>query len=280
MHKSVLNCPRKICDKPNNVRYEQNFGVVILKGEQQVGLRGAKRAGCDTGLNKKYAFTLAEVLITLVVIGIIASLTVPAVYNKYLKEQTVIQLKKVYSDLGRAIAHSKAQNGDVCSWDFSLSEERFFNSYLTPFLRLSEKTVAESGITYLQSCGKQETGLLVMRNNGKIIELNSGVMFFLHNSSSYVDLNIKCFAVDINGYKKPNRFGRDLFFLCISKEKNTVIPHYVNDHESVFVTRTREELKNGTGTYNYNCNKTNGRGMWCGALIMRDGWQIKDDYPW
>ena len=46
-----LKCPRKFCDKPNEVRCEQNFGVVTLKGEQQVGLRGARRAGCDTRLD-------------------------------------------------------------------------------------------------------------------------------------------------------------------------------------------------------------------------------------
>ena len=52
--KEYLKCPRKFCDKPNEVRCEQNFGVVTLKGEQQVGLRGARRAGCDTRLDNKY----------------------------------------------------------------------------------------------------------------------------------------------------------------------------------------------------------------------------------
>jgi hypothetical protein len=47
-----LRCPRKFCDKPNEVRCEQNFRVVTLKSEQQVGLRGARRAGCDTRLDK------------------------------------------------------------------------------------------------------------------------------------------------------------------------------------------------------------------------------------
>ena len=49
-----VNCPRKYCDKPSEVRCEQNFGVVTLKGDQQVGLRGARRAGCDTRLNEEW----------------------------------------------------------------------------------------------------------------------------------------------------------------------------------------------------------------------------------
>ena len=49
------DCPRKFCDKPNEIRYEQNFGVVTLKGEQRFGLQGARRAGCDTRLYIKSA---------------------------------------------------------------------------------------------------------------------------------------------------------------------------------------------------------------------------------
>lgn len=40
----------------------------------------------------------------------------------------------------------------------------------------------------------------------------------------------------------------------------------------------RDSLKQGT-CCNYGCNKK-GRGMWCGALIMTDGWVIAPDYPW
>ena len=43
---------------------------------------------------KKLSFTLSEVLITLVVIGIIAAITVPVIVSKHQKEQTEIQLKK------------------------------------------------------------------------------------------------------------------------------------------------------------------------------------------
>ena len=39
----------------------------------------------------------------------------------------------------------------------------------------------------------------------------------------------------------------------------------------------RDELANGS---DYRaCNKSKG-GAFCAALIVMDGWQIKDDYPW
>ena len=45
---------------------------------------------------QRCAFTLAEVLITLVVLGVIAALTIPSAINHYRKEQTVNQLKHVF----------------------------------------------------------------------------------------------------------------------------------------------------------------------------------------
>lgn len=45
-------------------------------------------------LKSKRAFTLAEVLITLGIIGVVAALTLPSVITNYQKKQTVEQLKK------------------------------------------------------------------------------------------------------------------------------------------------------------------------------------------
>ena len=47
----------------------------------------------------KKAFTLAEVLITLGIIGIVAAMTLPTLIGKYQKKQTVTQLKKAYRDI-------------------------------------------------------------------------------------------------------------------------------------------------------------------------------------
>jgi hypothetical protein len=86
------------------------------------------------------------------------------------------------------------------------------------------------------------------------------------------------YFVDINGVKKPNKLGRDLFVLAIDPNKG-VVPNYWDDGQDATYTKTREQLKKGPSNQNYQCNK-NARGMWCAALIMADGWQIKDDYPW
>lgn len=141
--------------------------------------------------------------------------------------------------------------------------------------------VKQDNIKYLQSSGKVEDGLLVMRDEGEIVELMSGSQIFTYpfvSDGTGSGQMRKCYAVDINGYRKPNKFGRDLFMFCLVAEKD-IVAHYFDDGTTDYTAKTREELKNGPSSYRYNCNK-NARGMWCAALIMADGCQIKEDYPW
>jgi len=67
---------------------------------------------------KKNAFTLAEVLITLGIIGVVAALTMPSLITNYQKKQTVVRLQKAYSALSQAVKLSQAQNGDVQDWNW------------------------------------------------------------------------------------------------------------------------------------------------------------------
>ena len=51
---------------------------------------------------KNRAFTLAEVLITLGIIGVVAAMTLPTVVNKYKEKETVTKLKKFYSIISQS----------------------------------------------------------------------------------------------------------------------------------------------------------------------------------
>ncbi len=60
---------------------------------------------------QKKGFTLAEILITLAIIGVVAVLTIPTVVRNYQKTQTVTQLKKVYSALSNTTNFAIADYG-------------------------------------------------------------------------------------------------------------------------------------------------------------------------
>jgi hypothetical protein len=92
---------------------------------------------------------------------------------------------------------------------------------------------------------------------------------------SYRQVHIQ---IDINGQKKPNKYGRDIFFFKYyiyhgwdsSTYSGKLLPYYYND--------TRDLLTGKTGITD-SCS-WEGSGAVCAALIMKDGWTMADDYPW
>ena len=65
---------------------------------------------------RKFAFTLAEVLITLAIIGVVAAMTIPTLVQKYNEHTRIIWLKKVYSVLSNAYNLAIADYGSFESW--------------------------------------------------------------------------------------------------------------------------------------------------------------------
>lgn len=61
---------------------------------------------------RKRAFTLAEVLITLGVIGVVAALTLPSLIQKSTEKETVVALKKFYSESSQAFSLAVEKDGE------------------------------------------------------------------------------------------------------------------------------------------------------------------------
>ena len=64
-------------------------------------------------MEKFKAFTLAEVLVTLGIIGVVSAMTVPTLMQNYQRQSYVTQLHKVYNELGQAAERYKADNNLV-----------------------------------------------------------------------------------------------------------------------------------------------------------------------
>ena len=61
--------------------------------------------------SRKAAFTMAEVLITLGIIGIVAAMTLPSLIGKWQKKVTIANLKKSYTILSQLVLRSQEDNG-------------------------------------------------------------------------------------------------------------------------------------------------------------------------
>ena len=230
-------------------------------------------------------FTLAEVLVTIGIIGIVAAMTLPTVITNYQKKQTVIQLKKVYSILNQAIELSETANENVKYWNFEQSSADFFNMYLRPYINTINSTTRgkTSSIKYTRPNKKPASGITTFNySNTEIVSLEDGTTFYLPKTST--QNQYKSINVDINGYKKPNRIGRDYFCFSILKDYGLVPYGYKKSSMmgTIFIgfdTFDRETIKNN-GVYGCSYNDVTGAGMYCAALIITDNWEIRNDYPW
>ena len=71
--------------------------------------------------SNKSAFTLAEVLITLVVIGVIAAITISLMIVNYQKYVYYTKFMKAYTTLNSAVQKSIADNGPINTWNINKS---------------------------------------------------------------------------------------------------------------------------------------------------------------
>ena len=203
---------------------------------------------------------MAEVLITIVVIGIIAAITVPVVIANHKKIETAAKLKKFYSNLTNAVNLSEIDNGvKAHEWDYTLSNISYFERYLAPYFNYYK--IEEVQYDYF------ENGLY----KDHAVYLNDGGIIYFDDSGAY--------SYDVNGDKGPNEYGRDIFSFMVNgsfghiDEKLTAV--YVDACSCNYNKKANECSREEMKTL---CNGAKSRGC-CTLLIQSDGWEIKNDYP-
>ena len=244
--------------------------------------------GSMNKFRKNLAFTLAEVLITLGIIGIVAAMVIPSLINAYQKHVTVTRLKQTYAQITQAVKLSESENGDLSGWDMSTphkesydaeASENLAKKYFLPFLKYSY--ICDNDESYCNTVspkyitgGSLSNGMGNYKNLYGIVLMNGVVLKFWPRKTYSVII------LDINGTSGPNIIGKDVFFIVLyigSASANIVIK---GNKSGVFMYgegHSREELL----TDRYGCTKKGPyAGSYCGALIKEDGWKISKDYPW
>ena len=229
---------------------------------------------------RRVAFTLAEVLITLGIIGVVAAMTIPTLIADYNKRQTLSRVKQSYSLLAQAVKMSEVYNGDTNYWDHNQKTYDFFKQYIAPYLK-DTKTVnkGEEQIKYYKPNNEESTSFTPLRETGEIIRLANGTDILVSNTEAGISQTEKLICFDINGYNQgPNRFGRDVFAASIKKGYG-LIPYGLHESSDsdTFNDYDRDIITDSTL---YGCNTTGGNGAYCLALLIYDGWEFKEDYPY
>ena len=215
-------------------------------------------------IKKKTAFTLAEVLITLGIIGVVAALTLPTLIQNHQKQVMLTQLKKAYSVLNQAFKLSEIENGEYEYWELPSggAEERhaFAEKYWVPFLNSAKYC---SNYT---ECGYKEeypwSNLNGSRKNDYGISEN-GANYILPDGT-YLRFSSGGVLIDLNSSKNPNIYCKDVFVFDYDK---------IGIKASCLSMNTQQILER--------CSSSTKDGACCSARIINlDGWQIADDYPW
>ena len=194
----------------------------------------------------KKGFALAEVLITLGIIGIVAAMTLPALVQKNQEKVTVTKLKKVYSILSQAYQFAVNDYGTPDLWGFGNRDAGSENDNETDYIAVNASILKQKFFAHVKNlkicdaslkkseCGLAEhyyyangtlvseleskaSSLSIIDGNSIIILVNSGSCTDVRGTSKPLSNVCAWILVDVNGANAPNKMGYDLFGFYLTK---------------------------------------------------------------
>ena len=220
------------------------------------------------GVKRRAAFTLAEVLITLGIIGVVAAMTLPAVINNLKHKELETAFKKQYSILSQVM-----QKVVLDDYGGSYNADSLVNlvnniqkHYIKPAYCINGRRCAgntqgvfpninfegSDASTFISQTYKSYNG------NGKDYRFNDAVIatadgafiFFDTGCAGEITYGSTLVGIDVNGWKKkPNRYGHD-FFVFQLDGKGRLIPMGLDGTffpESQYCSPTSTSGSNGYG---------------------------------
>ncbi len=238
----------------------------------------------------KKGFTLAEVLITLGIIGVVAALTLPQLIAHYNDMVIINKAKKVYSTITQTLQMAQVENGTIGENSGFYSKVKSVNDIAKDFAKYNSgsKYCAPSSnrneckyVNYfIKSALKTSSGGSIYGNTNPSVLLSDGtVLYFTSRNSGcddylasgpLLDSNgehqydengniVVCKSVrndcgtimfDVNGVTPPNQFGHDAFEVTVFK--NSITPNgYWDNYGSTSLKNILAGKKNPFVYYKY-----------------------------
>ena len=232
-----------------NKDIKEKFGFTLAEGATHVGIfHNTRRVG----------FTLAEVLITLGIIGIVSAMTIPTLVKKYQEKIIINQVWNSYAMLNEAFKRAINDHGHVNEWcniqtvnDYPICAEKI-RDLLSQYLKISKNCTSW---LYMGKCMNGNLKHTSTQGEKDLIHFQSGYFksMILQNgmgltidarnwgnsSSSWCKIatnlqkeqqinalssnNCGFLYLDLNGNKGPNKDGVDLFAFSI--RNNGLVAH-------------------------------------------------------
>lgn len=209
----------------------------------------------------KKGFTLAEVLITLVILGVVSAMTIPIVTNNTREVELKSKAKKTFSMLTQSFAMASLQGyapAHKAADGSAINIIEWFDKYLSPNLAMIKKCtdLPKADLENLSDKNWEKTGQCWHKGhtnglNGKkvycsyVTSIGGGIVQAVLNDGTFINMDsygkssISTFFghditssagivlfFDVNGAKKPNVLGKDIFVAVY--ENGGLVPAYVS----------------------------------------------------
>lgn len=165
----------------------------------------------------KKAFSLAEILVTLMIIGVIAAMTIPGLQQDAQIQANVAAAKKAYSTVANATKEIKTTKGPIRFWD--MSSERKIAELYKERININPYDVESYPIKNFDGTDGDSSALF---SEGNSFMSADGMIFFITDVSNTCtgDGANTCFRinVDTNAQKGPNKIAYDLVSFVVTPE--------------------------------------------------------------
>ena len=208
-------------------KIEKGYKILRLKSQyNNINKHNCLFTTHHSPFSSKRAFTLAEVLITLGIIGVVAAMTIPTLMQKYQVKRTVALLKEDQAIISQMLKLAIEENGEPEGWlgleGHGTESAKVLAEKLNPHWKLALDCGVDdengdcvyngeykylNGTPYM-NYAKGETLYKVKLNNG------TGITYYFYPNPFRI-----FFVVDVNGDKKPNVVGRDVFWFWYQTDK-------------------------------------------------------------
>lgn len=190
---------------------------------------------------KKYyksGFTLAEVLVTLGIIGVVAALTIPILINKHQNAVALAGIKVAYAKINDGFLFMRSDENVDDLTNLSVFKNMNQDNFTDPDIQANLDSQMKKYFSILKSYKAGESCAecpIYVQMNGSLADGGQydyawrgfsadGMIYYMHLNGPQVATNpgkikslLAYFFVDINGTKGPNKWGKDMFQYALAQ---------------------------------------------------------------
>ena len=252
---------------------------------------------------KKLGLTVAEILITTTIVGLISAITIPTLVNNSQQKVLVNSLPVMITNIEKTLQNIMIKENvtDLSETNLWINSGRHLSSKL-PDDTILKNFAHEIGIFYKVVGGtvndyykimytiKNAKNTIIAKYSYTPFEFKNGSVVFIEAKNSFTTdeeksiekglsytKHIAYIIIDVNGKQKPNTIGRDIFYFHLN-EKGKLIAYGSYEDALSKVIHNEENLSNYTNYYwSSKCSDSEkGDGSYCtGRLVEND---FKMDY--